>query len=311
MLNNNFNHFLIAFDIHPKPKLVISLNNSPASFCTTQFFNVHYQNNQHGFGNHYFIAEENKEACHNSDRNLCIFLRKCVLPVAIQTNALVMTFGGTQCSLAKAWSDICVSESSKNNGKLPFTVLSFSNAHAKPTGEHTIAGQLSSLSKRWKEAKPTIEAAISKSFGQNRFHGPQGDNWVGDLPAGCSHYIVAAAVTKGHIDGSAEAAFKNALSQRLTEEIPSIAFSTLGAGGRPANLSKLADYVLRGLPVVLLDSRPKPEGGYPATIREAAVYMESLNQKLADSEMKTMNLVRIYCCTYRPNNRSQTVSEYS
>ena len=82
---------------------------------------------------------------------------------------------------------------------------------------------------------------------------------------------------------SALKAFKNAFAQRLSEELPSIAIATLSPnndGPVNSNVGILADYAGRGLPLLLIDSRAKPPGGYPSTVEEANQYIDEVNNKL-------------------------------
>lgn len=153
---------------------------------------------------------------------------------------MAISVGTTTCSLAKAFSDIALSEASRNGGVLPFTVLSFTNASGAPSGG-TTTSQLLSSSKRWREHNDSIDAAIARTTGEMRFHQSRGETWAGDIPAGCTHYVVrrgqlrglspSAAgpranhcgppqvcdcVTRGQMDIGATGAFRNAFVQRMT-----------------------------------------------------------------------------------------------
>ena len=52
--------------------------------------------------------------------------------------------------------------------------------------------------------------------------------------------------------------------------------NTLSAGAVDY-FATLSDYVGRGLPLLLVDSRPKPSGGYPITVADAAVHLRALS----------------------------------
>ena len=72
--------------------------------------------------------------------------------------------------------------------------------------------------------------------------------------------------------------------QKLSEEVPSIAVQTMSAwdAGRT---SFIADYASRGMPVLLLDSRPKPidpagKVGYPDQLEAAYEHLEMLEKEL-------------------------------
>ena len=166
---------------------------------------------------------------------------------------------------------------------MPFTVITFGWATCLPTGEGTTGQQLKTQSKRWKSREADIEEAVLASNGPLRSEHKRGPSWMSDTPIGASHFVIVDGVSKGKIDESALLSFKNAFVARLSEELPSIAVSTLSImDDSPCNdrLAFLADYAGRGLPLLLIDSRPSPEGGYPAQIKEAAEYMDDIEVSL-------------------------------
>lgn len=78
---------------------------------------------------------------------------QCVLPLAIQTRAVVMV-GDSGCALSQAFNSICQQESGKTqDGSLPFTVISVQGADALYPAVHatkeSTAAKVATASRRW------------------------------------------------------------------------------------------------------------------------------------------------------------------
>ena len=74
---------------------------------------------------HHTHAERNARDLLESDRRLCAFLEEHVLPVAVQTQALVLLHVDC-CHMAWAFDRLCIDYAkTMASGKLPFTVLHF------------------------------------------------------------------------------------------------------------------------------------------------------------------------------------------
>jgi len=97
--------FMQAFDINPKPKLIINLFNSFAYHCGSEPYDFHWSLSDEGFGDHQYHAETSDEKLHDTDRKIAHFLKECVLPVAIEANALVILHNNA-CSLAMLFSKV-------------------------------------------------------------------------------------------------------------------------------------------------------------------------------------------------------------
>jgi hypothetical protein len=65
----------------------------------------------------------------------------------------------------------------------------------------------------------------------------------------------------------------------MAAKLPSIGLATMNAWGW-TRISAYADYVGRGLPLLLLDSRPEPEEGYPTDLDVAETQIEALEAEL-------------------------------
>ena len=90
-------YFCLAMDIRPRPQFVINLQNSKATWpkgCRTQ---THWKQHNRTFKNDepwiradcYNAEIGGLEGIKATDRRLATFLKQCVLPLAVRTNALV------------------------------------------------------------------------------------------------------------------------------------------------------------------------------------------------------------------------------
>jgi hypothetical protein len=293
---SNISKVLQAMDVSPMPQLVINL------FCSLAHVG---QDRPHGVGDGHWLnkmsqtlgrhwhAETSAADVHSTDRRLMHFLKTCVLPVAIQTNALVLVHGDN-CSLAHAFSELCCAEVQKmGGGRLPFTVLCIYQAVdlSNPSNRiGTVAHGLKTKSKRWTEREHAIEAANFATYGDEGI----GQSHFTDLPLGATHFIIVDSVTSGMLDASARVFFKNSLVQQVSENLPSIAIQTFDKGGMSV-VPVLQDYAGRGLPLLLLDTRPRSTGTtYPSSISEATREIEVLElllQSVGATNTYLMSLV--------------------
>jgi hypothetical protein len=68
--------------------------------------------------------------------------------------------------------------------------------------------------------------------------------------------------------------------QRLSQDIPTIGIQTQ----QITNMKLIREYIGRGLPLLLIDSRPLPEGGkYPSTLEDAKAVLLTRVKALDES----------------------------
>jgi hypothetical protein len=107
-----------------QPKLIINLFGSIAhnySLCIATS-SVHWSKPESSTLHYHDYAEVNEKELRETDKRIAMFLEACILPLAIQTNALVIC-DNDDCSFSKAFSEICIAEANKRHGVLPFTVM--------------------------------------------------------------------------------------------------------------------------------------------------------------------------------------------
>jgi hypothetical protein len=234
----NMSYFLQAMDITPRPQLVINLMPSlwrqgPLAGCLASEDDAS-RKLKLDFGMHTEAGQAGLEA---SDLNVMLFLQQCVLPVAIQTNALVLMHAD-ECVLSTAFSELCAAQQEKMGGKLPFTPLCvFSGVGLEQTSlvPGTVAHAVRLKSKRWTEHGTKLGLATEGTFGTQ--HAKHQNS---DLPAGCTHYIIVDCVTSGRADNGPRDLFKNAFTQRLASELPNLGIATMKKGGT-SNLKLFED----------------------------------------------------------------------
>jgi hypothetical protein len=177
----------------------------------------------------------------SSLRRLEDFMESIVLPLAVQRKAIVIV-ENTDCHMASAFSGACKKYAEARGGKLPFTLISF-NCTEWMAATHikgTTAYELKKKSARWQEkvqqCKPSPDSEELAWHRQGRR----------DVPAACTHIVT--------VDGHNHRELRTAFVQKCSD-LPSIALATF------MGMADAANFVSRGLSVVLLDSRPPPRVG--------------------------------------------------
>jgi hypothetical protein len=267
---------LDAMDITPRPQLVINLlpsmwrQGGPAGSLLRddrETREVLIELNRYG--------ELGKEELDQAHLNVVLFLQRCVLPVAIQTNALVLMHS-SECVLAKAFSELCAAQQEKMGGQLPFTTLCVFRGigmEGPSTTPGTVAQALRQKSRRWKEQANKCRMAAEDHEPQHVYHEQM------DLPIGCTHYIIVDCVTLGHGDSGPRDLFKNSFTQRLAEELPSLGVATMFSRSRTYSLRQYDDYVGRELPLLVLDARARIIP-YPCDFKAAEAELSDMEQAL-------------------------------
>ena len=212
-----------------------------------------------------------------TDRKTAIFLCEAVLSVAIQTNAILLV-SVDSCSLAKAWGDFVADVTTKRGGKAPFNAINVGHAtnyYSQSLVPWTIAYQLRLGSKRWRHNQKRISNAVESSNSKWRVNWKQ----LKCPPAGCSYYIITDAVNdkKNKVDLSAARTLMKNLTAAFAKSLPSIGVVTLRHNGFETGALSLSNYVRRGLPLLMLDSRDRPQVN---SLEEAEAHLRDFEARL-------------------------------
>ena len=133
---NDLTNFTYGMDFTHPPQLVINLIKSYAHHEWTGFEaseTFHWSLKEEDGGNGVpgpntftegFVYSELgcEVGLTETDNKIAMFLKEVVLPMAIQTHALVMV-DNNSCSLSKAFGELVAAEAAKRGGKVPFTTL--------------------------------------------------------------------------------------------------------------------------------------------------------------------------------------------
>ena len=243
---------LSAMDVTP-PKLVISVFASGFEAGRKNLRSMgHISHPESSIVSSHAHSEANEWELLSSLRRVEAFMEDIVLPIAVQTRALVIV-ENANCRLGAAFSKVCMKYAKSRGGKLPFTLISFNCTNwmrGAVQDPDSTATALKNASKRWDDCP---ERPDQESFELMTAQ---------DLLPGCTHTVmVAPHGLPGPAYEAAQLACRDLRAEfvnKLTAELPSIA---IGSFSQNPGDGEVVDYISRDLPVLLLDSRPPPRDG--------------------------------------------------
>ncbi|CAE6935767.1 PUB2 [Symbiodinium sp. KB8] len=163
----------------------------------------------------------------DEQHRLDMFMRHVLLPIAEQTNALVLCDAvADRCILADSFVRMCRVRHAAWNKKMPFTVVGVTtmNELDKRSGERCFWRELMGKCKgawedEWKKYYKNRQLNIDKSI-------PTGTGGVGDIQPLLPNLIIAGGFESSSNSRAAASTLKTALVSHLGASIPSIAFKT-------------------------------------------------------------------------------------
>ena len=192
---------------------------------------------------------------HRSESQLILFIKNCILPVAMQTRALILCGGANDCSLAVAVQKVMGPVLERMGKDCPFTIIGMCyvfEIHARANeGSRTIAGQIAAQSKTWSRRMQDVHAVVSSDGKESMDELQQCD-----LNSACTHIIVFESldpITK-RFNVSPRNSFENTFIECMVQKLPSIVIQGQNAD---IGMQNLGDIVRRGIPLLLLDSRER------------------------------------------------------
>jgi hypothetical protein len=189
---SHMRQFLTSFGIPTtgpsKPKLVINFLES-VSYSPLSSYDCGREPYQQPFN----LGEVSQHEMLETEEKFALFLQRYLLPIAIETNAIVI-LTGAMCTLSRLFSQICETEAAARRGVLPFTVLQFASAsqhwHSSQI-QGTLANAICQQSKRWKRNEPKIHHLL---FPGGPFQTDDTKLRIGldtaDMLSGATHYVV-------------------------------------------------------------------------------------------------------------------------
>eukprot|EP01046_Picozoa_sp_COSAG06_P046212 COSAG06_NODE_6514_length_2898_cov_3.997998_2_plen_729_part_01 len=265
---------LRAFEVST-PSLVINLMSSQ---CYPRYYQLAFESEadkrevgggQWGLNvqssTHSFVSrDEATQAC----RRLINFFKEVLMPLAAETNAIVLCPASNVEALSTALAEVMPLFTAKSGGNLPFTVLSITPAagildYSTLYDPQSLSCEIANKSKYWKKALPKLEAtapniakeydmSVQEYFKMNRT----------DLQPSLVNYIVVEAVSgrssdNYKMDWSPVVTFQNELMQALSAQLPTLCVRT-GGSLLAVPLTANVEFASRHIPVLMLDTQPRP-----------------------------------------------------
>jgi hypothetical protein len=228
-----------------RPKCVIRLMAADHGVAA---YTVHTEKRGYVLSWQQFGPELNYVDSNQSQIQLDLFMKTCVLPLAKQTHALIICSGCNDDMLAQALERVVLPEQSRMGKNCPFKVLTFVWAfevHYKAFRGEGIAGQVASECGAWAvRLKPLTE--FMQDWAESRLQ-------RADMIMSASHVIVFEAMEPdGTVKMGPAKAFQSKLTDSMTDKLPSIVIQTSSV-----DYTTLADLGRRGIPILFLDMRER------------------------------------------------------
>ena len=187
------------------------------------------------------------------ERELELFLEETLIPIAAESQALVLLDLNLDCTLSSCFTRAVRNVRSRYGDVLPFSIIGVTTAVsmylASVEDNGNIACQLARGSNHWRERLPTIKPAV---------HAGYPVEYMNDA---VSHYIIVEAVNDTVVPHVEEhgprVSFEHLVLNHLVATLPSIAIRTTRSNRRfPA--TQIVSMLNMNVPVLALDLRARP-----------------------------------------------------
>ena len=201
-----------------------------------------------------------------TQRRLTTFFKEVLLPLAAETNAIVLCSAANNDALSTTLAETMPLFTAKFGGKLPFTVLAMNNAtmfeRSMLYRPDSLACDLANKSKNWRKAFPKFEALSATKHRSNR---PVEKRHITDAVPNLVNYIICEGVSgrspdTWDWDTQSLLGFQNELLQALAAKCPTLCVRT-GASGYNVPLTPNVDLASRNIPVLMVDTQMRPTLG--------------------------------------------------
>eukprot|EP01043_Picozoa_sp_COSAG02_P019711 COSAG02_NODE_958_length_15648_cov_5.487620_13_plen_705_part_00 len=194
-------------------------------------------------------------------RRLSKFFKEVLLPLAAETNAIILCNACNGDILAATLTEVLPTFAAQFGGKVPFTVFGMLGAlevaWSTLEAPSTFAYEMAAKSKNWRHGFAKIEAASVKDQGNNR------NTWYRtDVLPGLGNYITIESVfgvssDQWHADRAPLQIFQNELLQSLASDLPTLCVRT-GGSNQTTPLTANVELAGRDIPVLMLDPQSRP-----------------------------------------------------
>ncbi len=267
-----------ALDIG-KPKFVIILNGSVGSKTMMDIAHGEKKGMPESeyIAGPYLSSEISPLDENITETQILLFMKNAILPLAKQTNALIIVQGANDCILSASLSKVALAEQARLGKECPFTVVALSmefEVHYKAVlakEKYSIASQLCLGSTDWKSRIPILNRVYydNKDISEEERC---------DLTPAASRYIIFESRDKeGRQTLNNLQVFRSSFIEILTKTLPSIAISSHKIKD---DIGSLVELISRNIPVLLLDSTERA-----FTLTRAVKGEETIKTVLAKTEV--------------------------
>ena len=214
---------------------------------------LHAHTEEHGTVAEVLEGKPPEISLHDSnmtEAQISLFVKQCILPVAMQTRALILIGGVNDDSLGMAVQRIMRPVQDRMGDSCPFTIIGLVyefEVHKQATDpdSSSIARQFLVNSKTWSRRIDDVDDIVSKEKVLQA---------VDIIPA-CTHVIIVESLDLElrEIFEPPKVNFENTLVESLVNVFPSVCIYMHGG----VRITDIADIVRRKIPVIMLDSRDR------------------------------------------------------
>jgi hypothetical protein len=256
-----------AFEVK-KPSLVINLlfamgagywneEDLPADMTAEQRIEL-TRNQIHNTGGTRPPFLSNQEKTHQQMR-LTMFFKDVLLPLAAETNAILLVDANGDCSMSKTLAETLPLFVARYGGEMPFTLFAIGAApnfsQRVMSDPNSNAAEIAHRSKNWRKGFAKLEALENKKAQKMR----------GDLQPNMTNYLIVESISgrvpeRWRDDRAPMAAFQNTLLQALSSQLPTVCIRT--GGSTTSNpLSMTVEIAGRKIPTLMLDCQDRSDFG--------------------------------------------------
>jgi hypothetical protein len=227
-----------------KPKCVIRLLSSEKGVAQ---YAVHTEQRGYVLTSQQYGSDLGPHDAARAQTQLDLFMKTCILPLAMETHALIICSGCNDDSLASSLERVVVPEQARLGRNCPFKVLTFVWAfevHFKAYSGAGIAGKIAAESPSWGIRLDAITQFMANYEDKNVQRC--------DLIQSASHVIVFEAFEDGKALMGPSKTFQAKLMDAMSDQLPSIAIQIYAC-----EYNQVADLSRRGIPILFLDNRER------------------------------------------------------
>ena len=232
--------------------------------------------NVQGSSDSFRTSKDASEAC----RRLTAFFKTVLLPLAAETNAIILTTGMSDDIMALTLASVLPLFEAQHGGQLPFTVIAISTAlkctYCTMYDPASYACELANKSKNWRKAfSKFTPKLVNANWNQDDYN-----KWGRyDIVPGLRNYIMLESISgktpdRHRLDLVPLSHLTNVLLQELSSNLPTVCVWA-GGSGRSTPLTQTVQLSNRDIPVLMID--PEDRSDDLSKVREQLSGVETAN----------------------------------